>query len=69
MKPYSRAQLVQLLEKALEAIKGMPIKKSCSQCKHYDYLGSCTLVGKCVPKEIIEVGCEMFLYDTDAPPF
>ena len=69
MKPYNRAQLIALLEQALEVIKKMPIKQSCCQCKHYDYMGSCGLVGKYVPKEIIEVGCELFLYDESAPPF
>lgn len=58
-----------LLEQAANIVRNMPVKKSCGQCKHYDHLGSCNLVGKYVPKEVVEVGCEAYEYDKNAPPF
>lgn len=69
MKPYSRMQLVALLKDAINIIEKMPIKKSCSTCQNYDCSGLCKLVQKLIPAEIIEVGCEAYLFDMAAPPF
>ena len=62
-------QMKLLLQKALSALEHLPISKSCRECKHYDQMGSCGLVGKYVPKEVIDVGCEMYLFDELSPPF
>lgn len=68
MNSINKITLIRLLEQALAAIKELPVKKSCHECVNFK-LGFCTLVGTAPPKNIIENGCESFLYDETQPPF
>lgn len=68
MNSINKITLIKLLEEALVAIKEMPVEKSCHECVNFK-LDACVLVGMRPPQDVIENGCELFLWDDTSPPF
>lgn len=63
--PGRKADMLQALERATEALAAMPTVRPCGACDHFDK-GRCGKWGADVPSAAQELGCDEFV---DAVPF
>lgn len=71
MNQYKKNWLISQLEEAIKALKEMPVQNDCRSCANFD-IGTpnrCRAAGIAIPPEVIEVGCEAYIYDHTTPPF
>lgn len=61
MSPHEKLALIALLEK-------MPTTTPCTACTYYD-TGFCRSAEAKIPDDVLEVGCELFKFDPNSPPF
>lgn len=65
-------QLINTLESALKAARDMPAGRDCHTCANCDRRGGparCRVADIEIPPEVIDVGCEAYIYDHTLPPF
>lgn len=68
MTPYEKAELISLLEKSLQIAKDAPCEQDCLSCINFD-AGFCKYVNLIIPAHIQKVGCEVWRFDPNSPPF
>lgn len=65
-------QLLSQLRETIKAVEAMPVQKNCHTCANYDLGGAnpiCRAAGITPPADVIEVGCDAYIYDHTLPPF
>lgn len=68
MHPHQLLSLRNSLLSALREIDLMPVDKSCLTCVNYK-APHCVLAGVAPPPEVVQAGCESWLFDTNSAPF
>lgn len=69
MSPHQKAMIIGVMSRALDEMMNVQTTTKCVDCKYYDHLGSCGKFGEIIPEEVLETGCEEFIFDPNAPPF
>lgn len=69
---YNKNHLISQLKAALAAVEAMPTTNDCHTCANLDTSMAqpyCRAAGITIPAEVLEKGCEAYLYDHTIPPF
>lgn len=61
MSPHEKAQLLRLIEK-------LPTTTKCFDCQYWQN-SACALAGAAPPPEVLETGCEQWVFNPQSPPF
>lgn len=66
--PHDKLNLINALKKAVDEAEKIPTSTPCTLCAFFRF-GDCAKWKSAIPANVLETGCEEWIFDLFSPPF